>query len=323
MDDVLAYIGRELPAINAFLERSTAGLDPIVKPPVQHVLSAGGKRLRPLLTLLTTRAAGLGKDVDPYPLACSLEILHSATLLHDDILDGAVLRRGNASAHTVYGKSETILAGDVLLALANRMVAGYGDARLTDVLSEAILRTVTGEVKEIAAARKVDLSEDDYLDIITGKTAYLFQGACQAGAILAKADDGLEKAAHDYGLNLGIAFQLVDDALDYVNPSQVTGKPSGGDLREGKMTMPLILHLRGLDPARRETLKRAIADDALTGDQVAEVVGAVQADGHAEATRHKAERYIERAARVLTAFAPGEETSIMGRILEFVTSRDK
>ena len=226
MDDVLAYIGRELPAINAFLERSTEGLDPIVKPPVSHVLKAGGKRLRPLLTLLTARAAGL-TDADPYPLACSLEILHSATLLHDDILDGAELRRGNASAHTVYGKSVTILAGDVLLALANRMVAGYGEPRLTDVLSEAILRTVTGEVKEIAATRDVTVSEDDYLDIITGKTAYLFQGACQAGAILAGASPELERSAHDYGLNLGIAFQLVDDALDYVTPLPGHGQALG------------------------------------------------------------------------------------------------
>lgn len=323
MDDVLAYIGRELPAINDFLERSTEGLDPIVKPPVQHVLKAGGKRLRPLLTLLAARAAGLDAGVDPYPLACSLEILHSATLLHDDILDGADLRRGDASAHTVYGKSETILAGDVLLALANRMVAGYGEPRLTDVLSEAILRTVTGEVKEIAATRQVDLSEDDYLDIITGKTAYLFQGACQAGAILAGADPTLERAAHDYGLNLGIAFQLVDDALDYVNPSQVTGKPSGGDLREGKMTMPLILYLRGLEPARSDALKQAIADDALTESQVSQVVAAVQQGGYAETIRQEAQRYIREAAEALKPFAPGEETSIMGRVLEFVISRDK
>ena len=321
MNDILQYLQGELPKINVFLKEQAAELSPVVRPAVEHVLAAGGKRLRPLLTIATARALGVGDEV--YPLACSLELLHSATLLHDDILDDAELRRGQQATHLAFGKSSAILAGDVLLALANRLVADYDIPRLTSVLSEAIMRTVTGEIVEIANVRNTELSHEQYVEIITGKTAYLFQGACQCGAILARADAEIEQAAHDYGLNLGIAFQLVDDALDYVSPSEVTGKPSGGDLREGKTTMPLIAYLENLEPEERMDVEAAFKAGTLSDDDIERITTEVVDNGLVEATLDEAVRYVDKARTALAAFPEGNEKRIMESVLGYVIRRDK
>lgn len=321
MNDILEYLQGELPKINAFLDEQAEALDSIVRPAVQHVLAAGGKRLRPLLTITSARALGAGDDI--YPLACSLELLHSATLLHDDILDDADLRRGKTAAHLTFGRGTTILAGDVLLALANKLVADYGKPKLTSVLSEAIMRTATGEIIEIANVRNAALTHDQYIEIITGKTAYLFQSACQAGAIVAEADAEAEQAAHDYGLNLGIAFQLVDDALDYVSPAEVTGKPSGGDLREGKITMPLIAYLESLEPAEREGVMNAFTAGTLEDAEIQHICTEVENQGLVAATLDEAERYVALARKALEAFPDGREKGIMVSVLDYVVRRDR
>ena len=323
MSDVYAFIQAELPRVNSFLERQAAALDPVVRPVVEHALLAGGKRLRPMLVLLATRALRAPSSVDPYPLACSLEILHTATLLHDDILDGADLRRGRQAAHLVFGPREAILAGDALLALANRLVAEYGDPRLTWVLSEAIMRTATGEAMEIGATRKPDLGLDRYLEIITGKTAYLFQGACQCGAILAGAEEELEDAALAFGLHLGVAFQLVDDALDYTSPAGATGKPEAGDLREGKVTMPLLSYLAELPADEREAFCARFATGPLDEAEVAAHLARIRAGGHPERTRQAAREHAAKAAAALSRFPQGPETALLSQVLDFVLSRSK
>jgi len=232
MQELKARIIAEQPRFNATLATEVGTLHPLVQPVAAHVLKAGGKRLRPLLTLLVARALGYADD-DIYPLACSVELLHSATLLHDDILDDADLRRGMAAAHTVFGSTATVLAGDALLALANLIVARYGDPRLTACISEAIIRTATGEIVEIAHMRGTDHGRDTYIDIITGKTAWMLRASCELGALRAGASEEAVRAAAAFGLDLGIAFQIVDDALDFADRAD-TGKPVGGDLREGK-----------------------------------------------------------------------------------------
>ncbi|MEW5774807.1 MAG: polyprenyl synthetase family protein [Thermodesulfobacteriota bacterium] len=321
MSDVFAFIQAELPRVNGFLERQAAALDPVVRPVVEHALLAGGKRLRPMLVLLAARALQAPAHMDPYPLACSLELLHTATLLHDDILDGADLRRGRQTAHLVFGDQEAILAGDVLLALANRLVAEYGDPRLTWVLSEAIMRTATGEVMEIGATRKPDLGLDRYMDIITGKTAYLFQGACQCGAILAGAEEELEDAALQFGLHLGVAFQLVDDSLDYTARPDAFGKPEAGDLREGKVTMPLLLYLEQMVPAERAAFSAKFAAGTLDEAEIASHLARIRAEGHPERTRQAAHDHAAKAAAALSAFPQGPEAALLSQILDFVLSR--
>jgi octaprenyl-diphosphate synthase len=241
---------KELPVINAAIGREIDALPALVRPVAAHVMDAGGKRLRPMLTILFARALGF-RGENLHTLASSLEFLHSATLMHDDILDNADLRRGKPAAHTLFGITPTVLAGDVLLALANEIVARTGNPALTSCISQAIMQTATGEIMEIAAIRKADISRGEYIEIITGKTAYLIQSACEFGVIAAEGSGRAREGARTFGLNLGIAFQLVDDALDYTSRADTSGKPLGGDLREGKFTLPLLLYLQSLPEEQR------------------------------------------------------------------------
>lgn len=317
------YQAREIPKIEDCLRQRVAGLNPYVRPTAEHVLEAGGKRLRPMLTILTARALGYAGGDDVYPLACSLEFLHSATLLHDDILDGAALRRGKPAAHTVFGNTHTILAGDVLLALANTMVASYGKPSLTACLSDAILRTASGEIQEIAHIRDVDLTLDGYMEIITGKTACLIQSACQAGALLAGATPEQEAGAIGYGMNLGVAFQLVDDALDYTSPKEVSGKPKGADIREGKLTLPLIFYIQSLPDGEKSRFTSAFKENTLTEDQLEQALADVSSGGHADRTRTMAAEYLVQAAKCLEAFPAAEETRLLSAALEGMSRRDR
>ncbi|GAB7079068.1 polyprenyl synthetase family protein [Megalodesulfovibrio paquesii] len=328
MHALLEYLHAEQPRINASLQALLAELNPLVKPVAEHVLAAGGKRLRPLLLLLCAR--GLGRDDDAlYPLACSLEYLHSATLLHDDILDDATLRRGRPAAHTLFGLTPTILAGDVLLALGNRLMADSGDARLTACISRSIMATATGEILEIAQVGNIGLTVQQYLEIITGKTAWLLQAACQSGAIAAGATPEQEAAAAAYGLDLGIAFQLVDDALDYDATREKAGKPVGADLLEGKVTMPLLFYLETA-PVEEKTalaalmarLRQGEAPESLAAE-FAPFVGKVAACGGAARTRAAARDCALRAAAALDAFPASKEKELLLEAVAYVVAREK
>ena len=214
MIQLKARLALELPGINRALNKAVDTLPEPVRPVARHIFDAGGKRLRPLLTVLTARLLGHeAKSIQD--LAITLEMLHAATLLHDDVLDNGVSRRGKPAAHTLCDVSCVILAGDALLAGANALVANYGDTRLTRCFSEATSRTAAGEILEIAAQRRVDSSSADYEDMVRGKTAWLIRAACEMGALAAGADDAAVAAAAAYGENLGLAFQMVDDAIDF------------------------------------------------------------------------------------------------------------
>lgn len=326
------YLRQELPFINDFLARETEKLPPLVRCVGRHVLQAGGKRLRPLLTILFARIHGeLSANV--LPLACAMEFFHSATLLHDDILDDSHLRRGQTTAHLVFGKTETILAGDVLLALGNRLVAEYDNPRLSWRVSDAILRTAAGEIQELDWVKNPSLSQDHYLEIITGKTAYLIQAACHCGAILADGGALVEQAALEYGINLGIAFQLTDDALDYVAQAEVAGKPVGGDLREGKLTLPLILYLEQLPNVEQKMLLAEIAPKAsnpgheasfcLSEMRIAEIIQNVRASGCVDLTRRRAADYVRLAAAALDSLPNVQEREALQEALNHTLQRDK
>jgi octaprenyl-diphosphate synthase len=252
-----------------------------------------------------------------------MEFLHSATLLHDDIVDGADLRRDQATAHTLFGHTRTILAGDILLALANRLVADYDIPRLNGAMAEGIYRTAAGEILEISHLRNPGLGLGEYLDIVTGKTACLMAAACRCGALLAGAGDALVERAAGFGLNLGIAFQLVDDALDYSSCRAVAGKPVGADLREGKLTLPLILYFESLDAARRARLGEGFRNASLGGEEMDAIVAEVNELGLDRKTRDVAREYLDRAAEDLAAFPESRETAVLRDTLEFLHRREK
>jgi len=322
MNELRAYFAGEIPGINAFLAAEADKFDGLVRDVARHVLLSGGKRIRPMLSILFARALG-HQGNDMLPIACAIEMLHTATLLHDDVLDQAQTRRGKTSAHVTYGVTETILAGDVLLALANKLGADYDIPRLNALLARGIMATAEGEILELAHTAKPTLDRQTYLDIVIGKTARLIETACRCGAGLASRDRGLEDMAGAYGLNLGIAFQLVDDALDYTISESEMGKPAGGDLREGKMTLPLILLLESMPQGEARDLLARLREKRLTQEEAGRIVASVREMGLAEKTREAAQAYIASALRELEALPDSPERVVLAQAAEYVLTRRK
>jgi len=293
-----------------------------VRDVARHTLLSGGKRIRPMLAILTARALGHTAQ-DILPIACAVEMLHSATLLHDDVLDGATLRRGNTAAHVKFGAPEAILAGDVLLALANKLGAEYDIPRLNSLLAQGIMATAEGEIRELAHTANPTADRAAYMDIIIGKTARLIETACRLGAALASRDRAVEDAAGAYGLNLGIAFQLVDDALDYDATEKETGKPLGGDLREGKMTLPLILHLESLPAEEAAQVLTMLKEKRLTPAVAEGILTAIKEKGLASKTLEAAEKYVETAVGALATLPDCVERTVLIQASKYVLSRRK
>ncbi len=322
MHELVSYFERELPRVNEELDACTSRLHPLVKQMADHVLQAGGKRLRPILTLLTAQCLGYTRD-DVYPLACTMELFHSATLLHDDILDSSQLRRGVASAHTVFGETKTILTGDALLALGNQLVAEYRSPELSLCISEGIVATVTGEIVEIDHTRNVAIDEATYLEIITGKTAYLIKASCKCGAILAGASAEQIEAAGEYGLKLGIAFQLIDDCIDYASSTEKAGKPVATDLLEGKLTLPFLYFFDQADAQTKAGIAQKIRDDLLEEPDIAAIVQAVRDGGYDQRTKKMARSYLDGAKQALELFPQSQERGLLEKALEYVLLRER
>lgn len=320
MRELIEYLTSKQPLINATLEAETAELNALVQPVVSHVLTAGGKRLRPVLTLLTAATLGYRAE-DIYPLACSVELLHSATLLHDDIIDDAELRRGKPAAHTQFGNTKTVLAGDVLLAQANLIVARYNDSRLTECIAQAIVETATGEIAEIEYLKSTKHSQETYIEIIKGKTAFLLQASCIMGAVHAGGSQEQIAAASDFGMNLGIAFQIVDDALDFAVSTKEIGKPVAGDLREGKLTPPLQMYLSSLEGEAREDFVTKFEGSGFTDEEVEAVAASIRTLGLDEKTRELANSYLKKAASALEKLPPCPEREILLQTVEYVKFR--
>ncbi len=245
---------------------SRTGSDVAMIPEVaNHLISSGGKRLRPMLTLATAGLAGYRGD-GHIKLAAAVEFMHTATLLHDDVVDESDMRRGKLAARMLWGNEASVLVGDFLLGQAFRMMVEVGSLQALEVLSAAATVIAEGEVMQLAAAKDTTTTEDAYLAVIRAKTAALFAAACEVGTILANASKADIAAARSYGTNLGIAFQLIDDALDYGGTSAKLGKNVGDDFREGKITLPVVLSFRrGSEPERafwQRTLEKGEATDA-------------------------------------------------------------
>ena len=238
------------------------------------------------------------------------------------MLDNAVSRRGKPAAHTLYDVSSVILAGDALLAGANALVANYGDTRLTRCFSEATSRTAAGEILEIAAQRRVDSSSADYEDMVRGKTAWLIRAACEMGALAAGADDASVAAAAAYGENLGMAFQMVDDALDFA-PESVTGKPTGGDVREGKLTPPLRLYRDSLSAEERSAFDAAFCAGLMTEADAASIAESIRQAGYDDAVRRQADEFLDAARQALETLPDRPERELMRQMADYVRDRKK
>lgn len=319
-----ARLALELPFINSALERAVLAMPEPVQPVAKHIFNAGGKRLRPFLAVLSARICGYDAKHKSglHDLAVTMEMLHAATLLHDDVLDNASVRRGKPAAHTVFDVTTTILAGDAMLACANAQVASFADCRLSSCFSEATSQTAAGEILEIANLRRVDTSSEKYADIVRGKTAWLIRASCELGAIFAGASQEHVSAIAEYGENLGMAFQMVDDALDFA-PESETGKPTGGDLREGKMTLPLRLYRENLDQSARITFDAAFSSGKFSDMQVDEIAAEIRKNGFDMQTRKAADEYLETARMAAFKLADCQERDFLLQMADYVRDRKK
>ncbi len=288
----------------------------------KYILESGGKRLRPLLLLLVSRLCGYnGSRV--IPLASVFEFIHTATLLHDDVVDNAELRRGNASVNSVWGNETSVLVGDFLLSKSFSLMVEDGDLNIMRVIANATTRMAEGEALEITKSSDINITEEDYISVIINKTAVLLAAICEVGAILANAIPQVEKAMADFGLNLGIAFQLVDDSLDYISHEKEFGKKIGNDLQEGKITLPLIHTLRSCTPEERERIASIILFEEINPKNFSEVVGLIHKYEGVTYTLNKAKDYIDRAKEILNIFPDSPNKHYLLLLADYILERKK
>lgn len=287
-----------------------------------YILTSGGKRFRPMILLLSARLCGYEGDRH-VPMAGVVEFIHTATLLHDDVVDNAKLRRGSASVNSVWGDGASILVGDYLLSKAFALTVANGDMRTLQVLSHTTTRMAEGEVLQLLKHSDPSTTEKDYLDVVTSKTAVLISAAAQIPAILTGVSLEKETALADYGTGLGMAYQLIDDCLDYTSTDEDLGKPVGNDLREGKVTMPLIFAARKGTNAEKEFLKKAIEGDEIPDETLADVMSIIAKYKGIEYTVERARRYAETAKKQLDVFEPNVERAALMAVADFVVERKR
>src|SRR3954462_14400698 len=259
LDPMIQLVSADLNHVNAVILERMQSPVALIPELAGHLIAGGGKRMRPMLTLASARLLDYS-GARPHSLAAAVEFIHTATLLHDDVVDGSGLRRGRRTANIIWGNPSSVLVGDFLFSRAFELMVEDGSLRVLKILSRASSIIAEGEVDQLTAQRRVETSEDQYLSIIAAKTAALFAAACRIAAVVAERGEADELALDAYGRNLGIAFQLVDDAIDYASDAETMGKGVGDDFRDGKVTLPVILAF-----ARGTETERAFWRDAMSG----------------------------------------------------------
>ena len=288
----------------------------------RYIQTSGGKRVRPAVLLMASRLSGYrGERAVLY--ASVVEFIHTATLVHDDIIDGADLRRGRLAVHSRWGNDITVLLGDYLYIKSMAMALTQDSLEIIRLLCDVTLRMIEGELYQLTKAGDVDISEEEHFEIIRRKTAFLFGGCAQIGGMLGGVTPERETALREYGFNLGLAFQIVDDMLDYTADAVALGKPIGGDLREGKVTLPIIfLRRRGGEHADR-LIRQVVNDRAVSPEQWREILHLLKEHRAMELAYERAVEYAERAKACLVAFPPTRERDALLALPDYVLSRDR
>jgi octaprenyl-diphosphate synthase len=311
-------VDSEFTEVNQLIINSLSSHVPLVEEISSYLIDAGGKRLRPLLVLLAAKASGY-QGQQHINLATVIEFLHTAMLLHDDVVDASDLRRGRKTVNAAWGNPASVLVGDFLHSRAFEMMVEIGNMQIMKILSHATNTIAEGEVQQLTNVRNPEMSENSYMEVITRKTAMLFQAASHSGAVLANAPTEQEDALKRYGLHLGLAFQLVDDALDYEGSTKDLGKNVGDDLAEGKMTLPLIVAIRDGDEAQRTFVRQAILNGGV--ENLNEIVDIVKDTGGLKYTRDIANGETDKAINCLSCLPDSEIRSAMLSLAEFSVAR--
>ncbi|BBC73658.1 farnesyltranstransferase [Altererythrobacter sp. B11] len=317
---ILSLTATAMNSVNAIILDRMQSEIPLIPALAGHLIAGGGKRMRPMLTLAGAELVGY-QGTRHHRLAAAVEFIHTATLLHDDVVDGSETRRGKEAANIVFGNPATVLVGDFLFSRSFELMVEDGSLKVLKILSGASAIIAQGEVDQLTAQRRIETSEERYLNIIGAKTAALFAAASRIAAVIAECGEAEEQALDDYGRNLGIAFQLVDDAIDYDTGTAEMGKNRGDDFREGKMTLPVILaYARGSDEERR-FWKDAIAGFRSEDEDLAHAVELIRRHDAVAATRERARHYAARACDALAIFPDGKARAAMVEAAQFAVSR--
>jgi octaprenyl-diphosphate synthase len=320
LDNLLSLVKADIAQVNTMI-LSRTGSDVAMIPEVaNHLISSGGKRLRPMLTLATAIMSGYHGD-GHIKLAASVEFMHTATLLHDDVVDESTMRRGKMAARMKWGNEASVLVGDFLLGQAFRMMVEVGNLRALDILSTAAAVIAEGEVMQLSNARNAATTEDDYLAVIRSKTAELFASACEVGPVLAQSSREEQAACRSYGLNLGIVFQLIDDALDYGGISSKLGKNVGDDFREGKITLPVVLSFRRGNEQERAFWKRTLEKNDIRNGDLEEAIALLRKYHALEDTLERARHYGSMAHDALALFPHSQMKDAMIETVDFCIAR--
>ncbi|MBS7544556.1 polyprenyl synthetase family protein [Ancylobacter oerskovii] len=320
LENIIALVRDDMERVNTLI-LSRTGSDVTMIPEVAtHLISSGGKRLRPMLTVATAILAGY-RGEGHVKLAASVEFMHTATLLHDDVVDDSDMRRGKPAARMLWGNEASVLVGDFLLGQAFRMMIEVGDMRCLDILSTAAVVIAEGEVAQLAAAKNTSTSEDEYLAVIRGKTAELFAAACEVGPVLGKLSKAEQAACRSYGMNLGIAFQLIDDALDYGGQRAKLGKNVGDDFREGKITLPIVLAFRRGNDEERAFWTRCLQEGQIGEGDLEHAIELLARHNALADTVERARHYGAIAKDALGLFRDGPAKQALVDVVEFCVAR--
>jgi octaprenyl-diphosphate synthase len=322
MERVLALLNDDMRRVEQQFRADLASRVPLIRKVGEYVLASGGKRIRPMLVLLSARLANYQGDAH-IGLASVVEFIHTATLLHDDVVDGAVLRRGQDSANAVWGNEASVLVGDFLFAKSFSIMVRGGSLAVLQALSDATTMMAEGEVLQLVSTCDLELAEERYIEVVQNKTAVLLAAACRCGAILGGCAQEQEAALAAYGMDLGIAFQFMDDALDYVADQAEFGKARGHDLLEGKVTLPLIHALRCCSEDERRRVEEIVAGDELPQADLDSVIALIETTGGIDYTRQRAAELVEQAKAHLAVFPVGPIRAALCELADYVVNRTR
>jgi len=320
LDRLIALLKTDLDQVNALILERMQSPVALIPQLAGHIIAAGGKRLRPMLTLAAARMCGY-RGERHVALAAAVEFIHTATLLHDDVVDASDLRRGLATANAVWGNKSSVLVGDFLFSRAFQLMVEDGSLKVLDILSSASAVIAEGEVLQLVTSNDTETTEESYLAVIQAKTAQLFAAASRIGAVLVDRPAAEEQALEAYGRSLGIAFQLVDDMLDYSAEQAELGKTVGDDFREGKITLPVVLALRHASEAERSFWRRTLEDLEQKDGDLDHAIELMIHHGTLAATLERARQYGAAARRALSAFRDGPEKRALDEAIDFCLAR--
>jgi octaprenyl-diphosphate synthase len=320
LDPMVALVSEDMNGVNAVILERMQSKVALIPELAGHLIAGGGKRMRPMLTLASARLLDY-TGTRHHKLAAAVEFIHTATLLHDDVVDGSGMRRGKRTANLIWGNPASVLVGDFLFSRAFELMVEDGSLKVLKILSHASAVIAEGEVEQLTAQRRIDTAEEDYLAIIGAKTAALFAAACRIAPVVAEAGEKAEDALDSYGKHLGIAFQLTDDVIDYASDTETMGKGVGDDFRDGKMTLPLILAYARGSAEDRAFWRAAVSGERVSDEDLAHATRLMRSTDALADTIERARHYGRRAIDALAGFPAGKARSALTQAVEFAIAR--